>query len=211
MSSSPLASISATIGVSIVPGQIALMRIPRGAYSSAALLVRPMHAVLGGVVGGAARQPDQPAERRAVDDRAAALFAHLPQLVLHARPDAAQVDRVHAVEGLGRLVGGIGRRSRMPALLNAKSSRPKASTVRSTSAATCSSSDTSQTTPSAWWPAEVSSVGRGPERLLVAVGEHDGGAGLGERLRGGEPHARGGAGDERHPVGEVVRRVRSRA
>ena len=39
--SSPLAIMSATIGVSIVPGQTALMRMPRGAYSSAALLVRP--------------------------------------------------------------------------------------------------------------------------------------------------------------------------
>ena len=41
MSSSPLATMAATIGVSIVPGQTALMRTPRGAYSSAALLVRP--------------------------------------------------------------------------------------------------------------------------------------------------------------------------
>jgi len=41
MSSSPLASIATTIGVSIVPGQTALMRTPRGAYSSAALLVSP--------------------------------------------------------------------------------------------------------------------------------------------------------------------------
>ena len=40
-SSSPFARMSATIGVSIVPGQTALMRMPRGAYSSAALLVRP--------------------------------------------------------------------------------------------------------------------------------------------------------------------------
>jgi hypothetical protein len=39
--SSPLAIMSATIGVSIVPGQTALTRTPRGAYSSAALLVRP--------------------------------------------------------------------------------------------------------------------------------------------------------------------------
>jgi hypothetical protein len=42
MSSSPLAIMFATIGVSIVPGQIALMRTPCGAYSSAALLVSPM-------------------------------------------------------------------------------------------------------------------------------------------------------------------------
>jgi hypothetical protein len=54
---------SATIGVSIVPGQTALMRIPRGAYSSAALLVRPEHAVLGGVVGGAPGVADEAAER----------------------------------------------------------------------------------------------------------------------------------------------------
>ena len=46
----------------------------------------------------------------------------------------------------------------MPALLNAKSSRPKVSTVRSTRAATCSSSDTSQPTSSTWWPSEVSSA-----------------------------------------------------
>jgi len=39
--SSPLAIMSASIGVSIVPGQTALTRMPRGAYSSAALLVRP--------------------------------------------------------------------------------------------------------------------------------------------------------------------------
>jgi len=30
--------------------------------------------------------------------------------VLHAGSDAPQVDRVHAVEGLGRFVGGVGRR-----------------------------------------------------------------------------------------------------
>jgi hypothetical protein len=33
---------SATIGVSMVPGQTALMRIPRGAYSKAALVVSPI-------------------------------------------------------------------------------------------------------------------------------------------------------------------------
>ena len=41
-SSSPLAIISATIGVSMVPGQTALMRMPRGAYSRAALVVSPI-------------------------------------------------------------------------------------------------------------------------------------------------------------------------
>jgi hypothetical protein len=37
-----LANMSATIGVSIVPGQTALMRIPLEAYSSAALFVSPI-------------------------------------------------------------------------------------------------------------------------------------------------------------------------
>jgi hypothetical protein len=42
MASGSLANMSATIGVSMVPGHTALMRIPLEAYSSAALLVSPM-------------------------------------------------------------------------------------------------------------------------------------------------------------------------
>lgn len=41
-SSSPLAIMSLTMGVSMVPGQTALMRMLRGAYSRAALPVRPI-------------------------------------------------------------------------------------------------------------------------------------------------------------------------
>ena len=48
---------------------------------------------------------------------------------------------------------------------------------------------------------------RGPGGLLVAVGKHDGGPGLGERLRCGEPHAGAGAGDDGNAVVEVVGRV----
>ncbi len=40
-SSSPLTIMAVTIGVPNVPGQMALIRIPRGAYSRAALLVSP--------------------------------------------------------------------------------------------------------------------------------------------------------------------------
>jgi hypothetical protein len=40
-SNSPLAIMAATMGVSKVPGQMALIRITRGAYSRAALLVSP--------------------------------------------------------------------------------------------------------------------------------------------------------------------------
>jgi hypothetical protein len=67
-------------------------------------------AVFGSVVGGASGQADEAAEGGAVDDGAAALLAHLPQFVLHAGPDAAQVDGVDAVEGVGGFVGGVGRR-----------------------------------------------------------------------------------------------------
>jgi hypothetical protein len=37
----PATSMSVTIGVAMVPGQTALIRTPRGAYSRAALRVRP--------------------------------------------------------------------------------------------------------------------------------------------------------------------------
>ena len=87
----------------------------------------------------------------------------------------------------------------MPALLNAMSSRPNVATVRSTAAATWSSSATSQTTRE--HPVTVADefVGRGAQRLLVDVGEHDGGAVLSERAGGAEPHAGAGAGDEARP------------
>ena len=65
-------------------------------------------AVLGGVVGGSAGEADETAERRAVDDGAAALGAHLAELVLHAGPHAAEVDGVDPVEQVGGFVGGVG-------------------------------------------------------------------------------------------------------
>ena len=54
-------------------------------------------------------------------------------------------------------------------------------------------------------------VGRGAQRLLVDVGEHDGGAGGGEGAGGVEPHAGAGAGDERDLAAEVVGRVHADA
>ena len=65
------------------------------------------HAVLGGDVGADAGVAGQRADRRVVDDRTAALAFHLPQLVLHAAPDAAQVDPDDAVP---LLAGALGRR-----------------------------------------------------------------------------------------------------
>src|SRR6266576_5756953 len=58
----------------------------------------PDHSVLGCMVHCAAGNADQTANRRVVDDGAASLLAHLAQLVLHAVPDAAQIDPVYAIE-----------------------------------------------------------------------------------------------------------------
>ena len=63
--------------------------------------------MLGGVVRRPTRQPDETAQRRAVDDRAAPLLAHVAELVLHAGPHTAQVDRVHAIEYLGGFIGHV--------------------------------------------------------------------------------------------------------
>jgi hypothetical protein len=94
------------LSATMVPGQIALMRMPRGAYSRAALVVSPITRAWrrGRQTGLDVRRS---AERGAVDDGTAALGAHLAQLVFHARPHPAQIDRVDTVEDLGGFVGGV--------------------------------------------------------------------------------------------------------
>src|SRR6195256_586823 len=71
----------------------------RGAFGEAE------HAMLGGVIDAAAGNPYETADRGVVHDRAAALLAHLAQLVLHAIPDAAKIDSVHAIKFLAARVG----------------------------------------------------------------------------------------------------------
>src|SRR6266487_5056496 len=55
------------------------------------------HAVLGSVIGRQSGVADDAADRRAIDNGAAALPEHLAQLLLHATPHTAQVDRHHAI------------------------------------------------------------------------------------------------------------------
>ena len=50
------------------------------------------------MVHRSAGEADQAAYRGAVDDGAASLLAHPAQLVLHAVPDAAEIDRIHAIK-----------------------------------------------------------------------------------------------------------------
>src|SRR5215207_7268109 len=68
------------------------------------------HAMLGRMVGRAAWKADKTPERRAVNDGAATLLPHLPELMLHAGPDAPEIDRIHTIEVLGRLVRCVARR-----------------------------------------------------------------------------------------------------
>jgi hypothetical protein len=89
------------------PGHIALMRMPRAAYSRAATLGEPKDAVLGGVVDPAFGASHKSPERRAIHDRAASLFAHLLQFELHATPFAAENDSHDAVVILTGGVGGL--------------------------------------------------------------------------------------------------------
>src|SRR5260370_621325 len=55
------------------------------------------HAVLGRVIGRTPGNADDAGDRRAIDDGTAAEPEHLAQLVLHAAPNAAQVDCHHAI------------------------------------------------------------------------------------------------------------------
>jgi hypothetical protein len=94
MSRSPVSTMCDTIGVSVVPGQIALIRTPRGARS----LVRPPIPCFDAwYAARPGTDPDQTAGRWAVNDGSVALLAHLAQLVLHTCPHAAEVDGVAPV------------------------------------------------------------------------------------------------------------------
>lgn len=55
------------------------------------------NAVLGRVVGGASWQANEATDGRAVDDCSAFLLTHLPQLMLHAVPNATKIDVHHTV------------------------------------------------------------------------------------------------------------------
>jgi hypothetical protein len=74
-------------------------------------LRQPDHSVFGRMISCSARYTDQAADRGAVYDRAASLLAHLAQLVLHAVPDAAEIDRNHSVEIFATGISGFRNRA----------------------------------------------------------------------------------------------------
>jgi hypothetical protein len=180
---------SATIGVSMVPGQIALMRNPARRVLQSGAGGQPDHSVLRRVVRSPPRKSDEAAEGGAVDDGAAALGAHLTQLMLHARPHPAQVDRIDPVEDLGRLVGGIAGRD-LDAGVVERHVEP-AERVDGGPHHGRHAVLVGHVTPDADDPMAGGDqvFGGRTERGLVDVGDNHSGAGLGERPDSGQAHA----------------------
>ena len=121
---------------------------------------------------------------------------HLAQLVLHAGPDAAQVDGGHAVEALGRLLGEVAGETDDAGVVE----RHVQPTIGGDGALDhggglrlvrhiAGDADRLAT-------GRGQRIGRGVEGVGVDVGKHDRGARLSERLRGGQPDARTGTGDQ---------------
>ncbi len=63
--------------------------------------------MLGGVIGSTPGSAHQPSQRRAVDDRAVSLLAHLAPLELRATPYTTEVDGHHSVKIFSRSVSGL--------------------------------------------------------------------------------------------------------
>ena len=160
--------------------------------------------MLGAMVGGDPGPAHKAPDRGTVDDRAAALLAHLPKFVLQARPDAALVDGVDPVIILGRLIRHLRRRN-----LNA------GIVVGSVEASEfgdrplhhrCDLSLVRDVTDHAdRFPAgRLYLVDGLPQRMLADVRQGDGRTGASERPCRGQAHARGGSGDQGHLSFEVV-------
>src|SRR5947209_13075539 len=123
------------------------------------------------------------------------------------RPHLVQVDRGDAVEAAGQFIGGIGERQHdagvveghvEPAELGDGAIDARGDLIL-----------VGDIAPDRQHPMALGTqlVGRGAQRLLVDICEHHGGAALGERAGGVEPHAATCAGDEPDLAAEVVRRV----
>lgn len=100
------------IGVSMYPGQIALIRMLRRVVESRRS-GEAEHPVLRGGVRGAPLDADDTCTRGGVDDCAASLLQDQRDLVLHAEEHAAQIDVEYPVPLLLLVLGG---RRRLPRL-----------------------------------------------------------------------------------------------
>jgi len=103
--------------VSTGPGQTALTRTPWRATSPAAVLVRPMTAVLGGDIGRHARGRDQSGDRGGVHHRARFLLQQHRQDVPEAEEHALDVDADDLVEHRLVVIGGMGEAALDPGIV----------------------------------------------------------------------------------------------
>jgi hypothetical protein len=159
------------------------------------------------VIGSPARKSDETAEGGAVDDGTAALGAHLAQLMFHAGPHTAQVNRIDTVEDLGRFVGGIAGWDLDAGVVerHVEPAERVDGRLRHGRHAVL----VGHVTPNTKDPVASGCqlvCGR-TKRGLVDVGDDDRGPGLGERARRGETHAGAPTGDECYLSSEVVGRV----
>jgi hypothetical protein len=165
------------------------------------------HAVLGGDVGTDTGVAGQRANRRVVDDRAAALAFHLLQFVLHAAPNAAQVDPNHAIPVFAGAVGGRGDARHHPGVVE----RGVQSAELGNSSVHHSLNLCVVTHIAAEGDCPMASghqlLGFRLHGVFSEVGHHNGRACLGKRLRRRQPHAGGCSGHECHLATKVQRIV----
>jgi hypothetical protein len=136
-----------------------------------------------------------------------ALGAHLAELMLHARPDTAQINGDHLVEALGRLIGwvaseaddagiveghvqpAVGRDGALDHLGDLHLIRHVAGDADGLLAV------------------RGQPLGRTAERVLIDVGEHHGGTRLGESLHARQPDAGACTSDQGNLAAEVINRI----
>ena len=169
--------------------------------SSAVRLGQPGDRVLGRGVGRGVRARRVGRDRAVVDDAPAArvLALHHPEGLLRAQERAGQVDVDHRASIARRSSSSIGTAGALtPALLNSRSSRPKAPSPPRTGP-TDAGSPTSAATRAP--PAEPLAFARDLcKRRRAAAGEGDVPAGRGERQRRSPADAATAAGDQREFV-----------
>jgi hypothetical protein len=134
---------------------------------------------------------------------------HLEQLVFHAGPDTAQIDGDHVVEGTRGFIDQIAYRTQDTGVVERH--------VQLTEGGNCALDHgrdlrlVRHVTGHAdrLVPGRRKPLGRGAQLALVNIDENDGGAGLGECLRGREPDAGASTGDKGDLILKIINRIHS--
>ena len=165
-------------------------------------LGQPDDPMLRGGISSETGQADEAALRRAVYDGAATLLAHLPQLMLHAGKDAAQIDRDDPVEIAAFCIGGFRHGDMDAGVIESRIETPEGGYGlcdhgRRVRLVLDGTADADRLVASG-----DQLVGCGPGRILIDVRDRYRRAGFGKRSRGCQADARRPACDESHLVFE---------